>query len=1277
MTPDETSPSPVDDDLLTEMMAFDALLHASFTAKVPDAGNPPSPTEVNDRGRNRLLLLLRMLEAAEAPIGRAGDSSTAPPGEGPDESRPLLGRFDVLEDLGAGGFGFVVRARDRLLGREVALKMPLPERALASGDVHRFLREARAAARLDHPNIVRVFDAGELGPLGYFIASEFCEGPSLRGWLKSRNQPVPARLAARWIAAVADAVQHAHDRGILHRDIKPDNVILTRASASEELVPRLTDFGLAKLVEEASDETRSEARMGTPHYMAPEQAAGRRGEVGPATDVYALGATLYEVLVGRPPFRGETETETLRLVLESEPVAPRSLRPGLPRDLETICLNCLRKEPSRRYVTAAGLHDDLRRFLEGRPIRARRTSAVERAWRWCRRNKAVASLLAAVFVLLAAVAGVASVGYVREAASRAVAEAAESKATGEADRARAAEHEIRRQWYAASVNLMQPAWDSGHVGRLRQLLTATESYLDRGFEWYYWRRLCHLERSDLIGHRASVRSVAWSPDGSRLATASWDGTARVWDASGREILTLEGNRGQVNSVSWSPDGTRLATASWDGTARVWDAVRGRELHRLDGHTGRVWSVAWSPDGTRLATGSQDALVRVWDAACGRERLAIKGHTSDVVCAAWSPDGKLLLTGSADGTARVWDAADGRERLILREHAGWVNSVAWSPDGKFLATGGWDGKLKVWEAAGGRETFTFEGHAGWINGVSWSPDGKFLATGNSDGTARVWGVVAGREVLILEGHPCQVNSVAWSPDGKLLAVGNAHGTAKLWYAAVGPEPLAFQGHRSKINSVSWSPDGTRLATASWDGTAKVWDAEGGREPLTLTGPTSAVWSAAWSPDGSRLATGNSDATARIWDADGREILMLRGHTSRVISVAWSPGGTRVATASWDGTARVWDAADGRELRALNGHTSEVWSVAWSPDGTRLATGARNGTARVWDASGGRDLLVLTGHSRRVLSVAWSPDGTRLATGGEDGTVRVWDAARGRELLTLTGHMGGLRSVTWSPDGRRLASGSADGTAKVWDAAGGRELLTLPPHTGFIRSVSWSPDGTRLATAGDDGTARVFEAAALEQVQRWDRRERAVRDVPARNAFRGPRAQGFLQNWLLLLPLPLTSGASGAGALDRQQLPDEANLRPRPGERVPVGGRELVWQEHHSPEGVLDFNAVLERATELSVVYAVCYIESDEARDGLWLQIGSDDQAKVYLNGRAIYECPVPRPLEALDTIGPVSLNRGTNVLLVKVMNENANWEASVRLLDGVGRPAEGIRVKLTP
>jgi hypothetical protein len=417
---------------------------------------------------------------------------------------------------------------------------------------------------------------------------------------------------------------------------------------------------------------------------------------------------------------------------------------------------------------------------------------------------------------------------------------------------------------------------------------------------------------------------------------------------------------------------------------------------------------------------------------------------------------------------------------------------------------------------------------------------------------------------------------------------------------------------------------------------------------------------------------------VWDAiGGRAIRDLKGHTNRVICVSWSPDGERLATASWDGTVKVWDAIRGQELLTITGPTSEVWSVAWSPDGARLATGSRGGKTQVWDALHGRELRSFTGHSKRVICVSWSPDGTQLASGDETGMAKVWDVGGGPEIHTLTGHMGEVRSVAWSPDGRRLATGSADGTAKVWDAAGGRELLTLSGHSGFIRSVSWSPDGRRLATGGDDGTARVWEAVAAEVVQRWDRLEREVADRLSRDDFRSPHVQGFIQSWLVLLPLPLASDEGGTQAMDRQQLPDEANLRPRPSDRATVCGGEVVWREQRSTGAVVDFNAMLGRATERSVAYAICYIESDRARDDLWLQVGSDDLAKVYLNGQEIYQCPVPRPLEMLDSVGPVSLRQGTNVLVLKVVNETANWEACARMVDREDHPAEGIRVKTTP
>jgi dipeptidyl aminopeptidase/acylaminoacyl peptidase len=401
------------------------------------------------------------------------------------------------------------------------------------------------------------------------------------------------------------------------------------------------------------------------------------------------------------------------------------------------------------------------------------------------------------------------------------------------------------------------------------------------------------------------------------------------------------------------------------------------------------------------------------------------------------------------------------------------------------------------------------------------------------------------------------------------------------------------------------------------------------------------------------------------------------------VCWSPDGTRLATVSEDGTAKVRDARDGRQLLQLNGHRSAVTAVAWSPDSKRLATASADGTAIVWDLARERVLATLRGHTSAISVVTWSPDGHRLASScagyglewqEQVGEVKIWDAADGREMLTLKGHRGNVHSVSWSPDGKRLATGSEDGTVRVWDASGGRELLA---YTSMVTSVSWSPDGKRLAIGSRDGTAKVWEAASIEAVKEWARQDRALDDSLARKALRDPHAQGFIRTWLLLLPLPLAKGETGAQALDHQQLPGEVRLRPRIGDRVQVGDREFVWREHRSPEAIVDFNAVLSRTTEFSVAYAVCYVESDRARDDLWVQVGSDDQAKVYLNGRKIYQSGVARRVNWLDTVGPVELERGINVLLFKVVNETLDWEGCVRLVDEAGRPAQGIREKLTP
>jgi WD40 repeat protein/energy-coupling factor transporter ATP-binding protein EcfA2 len=586
--------------------------------------------------------------------------------------------------------------------------------------------------------------------------------------------------------------------------------------------------------------------------------------------------------------------------------------------------------------------------------------------------------------------------------------------------------------------------------------------------------LSSLVRKSLKGHTSIVTSVAWSPDGKRLATASWDQTARVWDASsGQELLTLKGHTNPVTSVAWSPDGKHIATASEDQTAKVWDASSGQELLTLNGHTDTVDSVAWSPDGKRLATASVDQTARVWDALSGQELHTLRGHTETVKSVAWSPDGKHLATASVDQVVKVWDASSGQEFLLLKGHTDTVTSVTWSPDGRRLATASDDQTVKVWDWKSGHELLTLYGHSGAVTSVAWSLDGKCLATAGVDQTAKVWDASSGHELVTLKGRIGYLSSVTWSPDGKRLATASWDQTVKIWDVASRQELFTLNGHSDTVTSVTWSPDGKRLATASLDQTARVWDAASGQALFALKGHPGYLASMAWSPDGKRLATASVDQTAKVWDAaSGQELFTLKGRTGNLTSVAWSPDGKRLATASADQTAKVWDALTGQELLTLNGHTKTVDSVAWSPDGKRLATASEDQTAKVWDASNGQELLTLKGHTSPVTSVAWSPDGKRLATASWDQTAKVWDASSGQELLTLNGHTDTVVSVAWSPDGKHLATASEDQTAKVWDALSGHELVTLRGHTDTVDSVAWSPDSKRLATASIDRTVQIY-------------------------------------------------------------------------------------------------------------------------------------------------------------------------------------------------------------
>jgi WD40 repeat protein len=995
----------------------------------------------------------------QADVVQAVFAAQPTPASGP----PALPGYEILAELGRGGMGVVYQARHLQLGRVVALKMILAGAHAGEQDLLRFLGEAEAVAALQHPHVVQLFDFGRHDGLPYFTL-EFVAGGSLADRLQ--GTPLPPGEAARLAEQLARGMAYAHEHGIVHRDLKPTNVLL-----AEDGTPKITDFGLAKRVEVGPGLTVSGAIVGTPSYMAPEQARGDAKRVGPAADVYALGAVLYECLTGRPPFRAAAVMDTLLQVIAEEPVPVRQFQPGVPADLETICLKCLQKEPPQRYSSAEALAEDLRRFLNNEPIRARPVGSWERAVKWARRRPAVAALLAGV-ILVTIIGGTGIVlnwqaaekraeetleAYGREQQAKNDTQQAQAKAEAAEKETSRKNEQLRRQLYVLNVQEAARALTDNDTQKAETLLLACPPAL-RGWEWYYLLRQCRAELLTLDGQR-----VAFSPDGKRLLTALGTILETYDTETARHVgsVPLQAAAGLCTRLAPHPNGTQIALllervgglkAEGKHEIGVWDLATGKRVRTFNGFATEVAAITLSPDGSRLAAGG--------------------GETSSVAA------GK----DKERGEVKVWDVGTGRLLLDVQQLRPVVRDVCFSPDGKRLAGAGQDGKIRLWDADTGQEVRTLTGHEGAVNAVAFSPDGDALVSGGADRLVRIWELRLDPPIVrTCRGHQSSVNAVAFSPDGARIASGGYDRAVKVWSQG-GSEWATYRGHTSVVSSVTFSPDGSRLASSGDIDRVKLWDA-------TAPPGSAAVHrgAGAFSPDWQRLVTTAPGRRLRVWDrTTGRLVVTTPGQQAGVADLAFRPDGKEFATAGDDGSVTTWDAAGGQRLRTFPS-PAVARAVVYSPDGTRLAIRTADdvlkSTVRVLEAATGREVLAV--QAERASGLVFSPDGKRLAIGGypnHPAVVGIVDVATGRPLWQLIGHKSKILDLAWQGD--RIATLSQDRSAKVWDpATGALQLdlsLGLPAASKFFDSghIVFSPDGERLVASSDTYPGKVWVSELTE-------------------------------------------------------------------------------------------------------------------------------------------------------------------------------------------------------
>ncbi len=1069
----------------------------------------------------------------------------------------MVGPYELLEEIARGGMGIVFRARERSLGREVALKLVRGGEWAPADLLERFHTEARAAATLLHPHIVPVYGFGEDAG-NWYIAMRLIPGGSLAGWRRhGRSSPSRSeREAATVVSKLADAVHFAHQRGVLHRDLKPENVLLDEAGE-----PYLTDFGLARLAEMDIRLTRSQSSIGTPAYVAPEVARGGSAQATVLSDVYGLGAILYELLTGQMPFTGATPLEVLRQVTDTEVRRPSAVLAMVNRDLETVCLKAIAKEPQQRYADCAAFARDLDHWLAGRPIEARPVGPWERAGKWVRRRPLIASLLGLLLLALLVIAvGSWQVSRSRRETAQAQRQSlvrlnVETAARLVAERDSAAS--LPYQLAAMRLDLADPAAERMHRIRLALTLSQTPRLVR------HWQ------------HEAAANTAVFSPDGTLVLSASADGTARIWHvADGRAGSALK-HPHAVTHAHFSPDGRQLLTVCRDRFARLWNVADGKPLFapwpvHVDFYKQPTAPPAsFSPDGTRIIVVS-DAAVELRDASTGALVVPAVSLLGRGVQGTISPDGQHIVTAEESGHVRVWAiTAGGLRQQAFHRHSHIAMSASFSPDGRLIASSGSYSQATVWHATTGETTGPTLHHdtSLRLGQVTFAPGDNRLLTLSFNNTLRLWAGESGQLLNASIGHQIGISMARWDRAGRRIVTAGFDGTARIWDAANGEVIEPWLRHGRYVVDAAFSPVDDQLVTATQDGAIRLWQFNRHSAPQALP-LVDKVNVACAHPDRSLLAVGNGNGVLQVVALEpGNPFRLELRHPRGVRAAAFDPIGARLATATVDGRVHLWNLTSGEKIAVSEPSPAPVYRLAFgrdgqrlatlsqlshanrhiqlwrweanaltaeslgissnglpnhveiSPDGRSLLTSTAEGTIRVWPVGSGQTGVHTMNLGTESAAAHFSPDGRLVATaasrdGFDPGEARFWSVNDLKPTGQVMGHQDGVTFSTFSADGTKLATGSEDATARIWEVPSGKPLTPPMLHRQNVKFLQFSPDGTILATGTRAGDVQLWDSRTGEPLMARHAIPAGIISlhfVPAGDQFVVLAADGALHRW----------------------------------------------------------------------------------------------------------------------------------------------------------------------